>query len=79
MFPLCPFCAVLAVWGMGGGGDRRPAAGEGREAAVRPLCRGRRVLERTAGESLRQVRWTLQACSPVFTVDYVEGGHTLCC
>lgn len=41
---------------MGGGGDRRPAAGEGREAAVRALGRGHRVLERAAGEGLRKVR-----------------------
>lgn len=48
--------AVLAVWWVGGGGDRWPAASQRREAAVCALGGGDRVLECTAGEGLRQVR-----------------------
>lgn len=48
--------AVLAVWAVGGRGDRRPAASQRWRAAVRPLGRRHRVLERPAGEGLRQVR-----------------------
>lgn len=47
---------VLAVRGLGGRGDWRPAACQRWEATVRPLSRGSRVLERPGGEGLCKVR-----------------------
>lgn len=49
------FPPVLAVWGVGGRGGGRQAAHQERGAALRALGGGQRVLERAAGESLRQV------------------------
>lgn len=46
---------VLAVRRVGGCRGGRPAAHQERGAALRALGRGQRVLERTAGEGLRQV------------------------
>ena len=55
------WCVVLAVWGVGGRGDRRPSPGQGWRADVCPLSGGEGILERPAGEGLRQVRpsWDL--------------------
>lgn len=60
---LCPgvylnlsLSVVLAVRRVGGCGDWWPVAREGREAVVRSLGGGWRVLERSSGEGLRQVR-----------------------
>lgn len=47
--------SVLAVWGVGGRGGGRQAAHQEWGAALRALGGGQRVLECTAGESLRQV------------------------
>lgn len=47
---------VLAVWGLGGCGDWRPAACQRWEAAFRPLSWGSRVLERPGGEGICKVR-----------------------
>lgn len=53
-FPL----PLLAVWRVGGCGDRRPPSHSERTALVRSLQRPQRVLERTGGEGLRQVRYS---------------------
>lgn len=54
--PSLRLSVVLAVRWVGGRGDWRPVAREGWEAVVRALCGGWRVLERSAGEGLCQVR-----------------------
>lgn len=47
--------SVLGVWQVGGRGGRRPAAHHQRRAHLLSLQGKQRILERSAGEGLRQV------------------------
>lgn len=71
--------AVLAIWRVGGHRDRWPAAGQRRKAHVRPLSRGKWILECLGWKSLCQVRpdlyfsgketgdaWAIAACFFMF-------------
>lgn len=62
---------VLAVRGLGGCGDRRPAACQRWKALVCALCRGGRVLERPGGEGVCKVReWS--RCWRLTPVKYIQ-------